>query len=39
MVYEVNGPGEVAEADFGLAGGQNGKIQLFAKGDGIKLYR
>lgn len=36
MGCEVNGPGEAAEADFGLAGGQNGKILLFAKGERIK---
>lgn len=36
MGCEVNGPGEAAEADFGLAGGQNGKILLFARGERIK---
>ena len=36
MGCEVNGPGEAAEADFGLAGGQNGKMLLFAKGERIK---
>jgi len=36
MGCEVNGPGEAAEADFGLAGGQNGRILLFAKGERIK---
>lgn len=36
MGCEVNGPGEAADADFGLAGGQNGKILLFAKGERIK---
>jgi len=36
MGCEVNGPGEASEADFGLAGGQNGKMLLFAKGERIK---
>ena len=36
MGCEVNGPGEAAEADLGLAGGQNGKMLLFAKGERIK---
>ncbi len=36
MGCEVNGPGEAAEADFGLAGGQNGKMLLFARGERIK---
>lgn len=36
MGCEVNGPGEAGEADFGLAGGQNGKMLLFAKGEKIK---
>lgn len=36
MGCEVNGPGEAAEADFGLAGGQNGRMLLFAKGEKIK---
>jgi len=30
------GSGEAAEADFELAGGQNGKILLFAKDERIK---
>lgn len=36
MGCEVNGPGEASEADYGLAGGQNGKMLLFAKGERIK---
>jgi len=36
MGCEVNGPGEASEADFGLAGGQSGKMLLFAKGERIK---
>ncbi|MDE5563359.1 MAG: flavodoxin-dependent (E)-4-hydroxy-3-methylbut-2-enyl-diphosphate synthase, partial [Clostridiales bacterium] len=28
----VNGPGEAADADFGVAGGGNGKAALFVKG-------
>ncbi len=36
MGCEVNGPGEASEADFGLAGGQNGKMLLFARGEKIK---
>ncbi len=28
----VNGPGEAADADFGVAGGANGKAALFVKG-------
>ena len=36
MGCEVNGPGEASEADFGLAGGQNGKMLLFAKGEKLK---
>ena len=36
MGCEVNGPGEASEADFGLAGGQNGKMLLFANGVRIK---
>lgn len=36
MGCEVNGPGEASEADFGLAGGQNGRMVLFAKGEKIK---
>ncbi|HOP64447.1 MAG TPA: flavodoxin-dependent (E)-4-hydroxy-3-methylbut-2-enyl-diphosphate synthase [Spirochaetota bacterium] len=36
MGCEVNGPGEASEADFGLAGGQNGKMLLFAKGERLK---
>jgi len=33
MGCEVNGPGEAREADFGLAGCQNGKMLLFARGE------
>lgn len=36
MGCEVNGPGEASEADFGLAGGQNGRMLLFARGEKIK---
>lgn len=36
MGCEVNGPGEAKEADYGLAGGQNGKMLLFAKGEKIR---
>ncbi len=36
MGCEVNGPGEASEADFGLAGGQAGKMLLFVKGEKIK---
>jgi (E)-4-hydroxy-3-methylbut-2-enyl-diphosphate synthase len=37
MGCAVNGPGEAREADFGLAGGQNGGL-LFAKGEVIGRY-
>lgn len=37
MGCEVNGPGEASEADFGLAGGQGGKMLLFAKGKKLRL--
>jgi len=36
MGCEVNGPGEAKEADFGLAGGQNGKMVLFARGEVLR---
>ena len=29
----MNDPGEAKEADYGLAGGQNGKMILFARGE------
>ena len=32
----VNGPGEAAEADFGVAGGGDGKSVLFRKGKALK---
>ncbi len=37
MGCEVNGPGEAAEADVGLAGAGNG-IMLFAKGEKIGVF-
>jgi len=36
MGCEVNGPGEAAEADFGLAGGRNGAMLLFSKGEKMR---
>ncbi len=39
MGCEVNGPGEAAHADIGLAGGRNGKLLLFAKGDKKELVQ
>ena len=36
MGCEVNGPGEAKEADYGLAGGQNRKMILFASGEILK---
>ncbi|MCP4129766.1 MAG: flavodoxin-dependent (E)-4-hydroxy-3-methylbut-2-enyl-diphosphate synthase [bacterium] len=36
MGCEVNGPGEAAEADVGLAGGRNGSVLLFAQGEKVK---
>lgn len=36
MGCEVNGPGEAKEADYGLAGGQNGKMVLFARGEVLR---
>lgn len=32
----VNGPGEARDADFGVAGGNNGKLALFAGGKVVK---
>ncbi|MDE6201045.1 MAG: flavodoxin-dependent (E)-4-hydroxy-3-methylbut-2-enyl-diphosphate synthase [Clostridiales bacterium] len=32
----VNGPGEAADADFGVAGGGNGKAALFVKGNVVR---
>jgi len=32
----VNGPGEMADADFGYVGGQKGKITIYYKGEVIK---
>ena len=34
----VNGPGEAADADIGIAGSKNGKATLFKKGDSIGVY-
>ena len=36
MGCEVNGPGEARDADYGLAGGHDGYVMLFAKGKKIK---
>jgi (E)-4-hydroxy-3-methylbut-2-enyl-diphosphate synthase len=36
MGCEVNGPGEAAEADFGLAGARGGSMILFARGEKIR---
>ena len=36
MGCTVNGPGEAADADFGVAGGKNGKSVLFSKGKVLK---
>jgi len=36
MGCEVNGPGEAKEADFGIAGGRNGSMLIFGKGEIIK---
>lgn len=36
MGCEVNGPGEAAHADFGLAGGRKGSMLLFSKGEKIR---
>jgi len=35
MGCEVNGPGEAAEADLGVAGGRGGKLLLFARGEKV----
>ena len=32
----VNGPGEARDADFGVAGGGNGKAALFVRGEVVK---
>ncbi|MDE6293477.1 MAG: flavodoxin-dependent (E)-4-hydroxy-3-methylbut-2-enyl-diphosphate synthase, partial [Clostridiales bacterium] len=32
----VNGPGEASDADFGVAGGGNGKAALFVKGKVVR---
>ncbi|HNV47076.1 MAG TPA: flavodoxin-dependent (E)-4-hydroxy-3-methylbut-2-enyl-diphosphate synthase [Spirochaetota bacterium] len=37
MGCEVNGPGEAAHADVGLAGGRGGRMILFAKGEKIAV--
>lgn len=37
MGCEVNGPGEAAHADVGLAGGRNGRVLLFARGRKIAV--
>jgi (E)-4-hydroxy-3-methylbut-2-enyl-diphosphate synthase len=36
MGCEVNGPGEAAHADIGIAGGRKGKMLLFSKGKKLK---
>ncbi len=36
MGCEVNGPGEASHADIGLAGGKNGSMLLFSKGEKLK---
>lgn len=36
MGCEVNGPGEAAEADVGVAGGRGGKLMLFSRGEKIR---
>lgn len=36
MGCEVNGPGEAREADYGLAGGQNGRMILFSRGEKLR---
>jgi (E)-4-hydroxy-3-methylbut-2-enyl-diphosphate synthase len=36
MGCEVNGPGEAADADFGLAGARGGSMILFARGEKIR---
>ncbi len=37
MGCEVNGPGEAAHADFGLAGARKGRLLLFSKGEKLGL--
>lgn len=37
MGCEVNGPGEAADADAGLAGGRDGKMLLFSKGKKLRI--
>ncbi len=37
MGCEVNGPGEAAHADFGLAGARNGRLLLFGGGKKIRM--
>lgn len=39
MGCEVNGPGEASHADIGLAGGKNGTLLLFAKGEKLKKLK
>ena len=39
MGCEVNGPGEAMEADVGLAGGYDGYMLLFAKGEKLKKVK
>ncbi len=39
MGCEVNGPGEAAEADAGIAGGRDGNMLLFAGGEKIKTVK
>ncbi len=36
MGCTVNGPGEAADADFGIAGGKNGKSVIFSKGEVLR---
>ncbi len=37
MGCEVNGPGEAAEADLGVAGGRGGKLLLFSRGAKLQV--
>ncbi len=39
MGCEVNGPGEAAEADAGIAGGRDGNMLLFAGGEKIRTVK
>jgi (E)-4-hydroxy-3-methylbut-2-enyl-diphosphate synthase len=39
MGCEVNGPGEAAEADVGIAGGREGNMLLFAGGEKIRMVK